>query len=230
VPRLRSPDRPGVPFSSYALPSPDDPSTPTEVGDDLRWTRARRPSRIASHERLRRPQRSSPTPRASGGVPDFKALLRRRVRNVPRSFPTGQRPILPWALFPSKVLQLPPPRRPGRLPRLRRDVARSWNERPGPSRPTLRPVVRSSLPRFTDATSGTSIEIEKVPRESVRIQESRDLHGSLLGFARPESRSPAGIPTGSSPTFMGLLTSKTAPRSVLLGLHRQRLWRVHRFE
>jgi hypothetical protein len=62
VPRLRSPDRPSVPFSNNALPSPGDPSPPTWVEVDLRWTRVRRPLRIASHERLRRSHRSSPTP------------------------------------------------------------------------------------------------------------------------------------------------------------------------
>jgi hypothetical protein len=55
VPRLRSPDRPSVPFSNNALPSPGNPPPPTEVEDDLRWTRARRPSRIASHDRRRSP-------------------------------------------------------------------------------------------------------------------------------------------------------------------------------
>jgi hypothetical protein len=82
VPRLRSPDRPGGPFGNEALPVPGDPPPPTRVGADLRWTRAQRPSRIAStigFEDLG----AVADPAVSGGVPDFKALLHRRVRDVP---------------------------------------------------------------------------------------------------------------------------------------------------
>lgn len=106
VPRLRSPDRPSVPFSDKHFPSLGNPPPPTEVEDDLRWTRFRRPSRIASHDRRR-----SPTGRCRpvdfGGVPDFRALLRRRVRDVPWPLQARQRPILPWAFFPSKILRSP---------------------------------------------------------------------------------------------------------------------------
>jgi hypothetical protein len=45
------------------------------------------------------------------GFAGSRALLHRRVRNVPAPFPAPERPILPWALFPSKVLLRPPGRR-----------------------------------------------------------------------------------------------------------------------
>jgi len=38
-----------------------------------------------------------------GGAFGSKALLHRRVRNVPGSLPNLEYPILPWAWFPSKV-------------------------------------------------------------------------------------------------------------------------------
>jgi hypothetical protein len=49
--------------------------------------------------------------RDRGGAVGSKVLLHRRVRNVPGPFPAPERPILPWASFPSQVLHPPLGRR-----------------------------------------------------------------------------------------------------------------------
>jgi hypothetical protein len=183
VPRLRSPDRPGVPFSSDALPSPGDPPLPTEVGDGLRWTRARRSSRTTSHDRLWSASRPFPTARSPTGVLDSRALLRRRVRCAIRPLLVGERPILPWALFPSKVLLVPPldgldarlaPGGATHTPGTRVSLALT------PDLTACRRVIPPSVHR---CTSCTSTEIEKVPRESVRTRSCETC--AALPLVRP---------------------------------------------
>jgi hypothetical protein len=57
---------------------------------------ARLPARLPFPEAKRRSHLA--------GALEFKALFRHRVRSVARPLPTGRHPILPWALFPFKVL------------------------------------------------------------------------------------------------------------------------------
>jgi hypothetical protein len=74
-------------------------------------------------------------------------------------------------LFPSKVLRGPQPRRRGRLLRPRGSETRHGDT--NVTAPRDRPLglpYEPSLPRFTDATSCTSTEIEQVSRESVRTR------------------------------------------------------------
>lgn len=153
VPRLRSPDRPGVPFSNDALPLPGDPSPPTEVGVDLRWTRALRPSRVASRERLRRLRRPSPTSEPPEERPTPGLCSADESVTFPARFRTTNALSFHGLLFPYKASHGPLPGRRGRLPRSRRSDARGRDMNvpapaPGPRAcRTSHPSLGSPMPR-----------------------------------------------------------------------------------
>jgi hypothetical protein len=156
-----------------------------------------------------------PTPRCRCAEPGrtsrttcFRALLRRRVRNVPL-VALGGRPVLPWALFPFKVLRRPMrDRRPvgGGLHRSR-DIILRIPVRP-PSLCQFHRIARDCS-REEPACGGVCSDGES----SVTVAESRrapsgsstDLHGVCDVKERSEERSPrpdsSSAPTSSTLTL-----------------------------
>lgn len=179
---------PRVPFGNE-LHSRHAMSTATLSGGPCR-TCDTRSSRISRHERLRGTTRPFPIPSMPGGAADFKALLRRRVRSVPQPFPTTERPILPWALAPFKVL----------FHSLRRTPWRSIR----PLGPSLEGVVRDHPPLPPPLSGGGCRHPSfgsPMLRDAPRRVSSRRL-GSLsgLGVARSEQLEPTvGVDAATSP-------------------------------
>lgn len=104
VPRLRIREHRRVPFTHRgAFPSRDVLATRT---GGLHWTQDRPTSRMTAHDGLHNAHRPSPSHGRSAGQADFRALLRRRVRNVPRTVSSPGTPYPSMGLFP---LQGPPP-------------------------------------------------------------------------------------------------------------------------
>jgi len=67
-------------------------------------SRAGPTAEAANHSLARPVHRGEPSgPFETTRAADYKALLRRRVRGVASPLPAIRHPILPWALFPSKV-------------------------------------------------------------------------------------------------------------------------------
>lgn len=177
---------------------------PAETGDHSPHARTAVPTREPTDTVRADPSR---TTRAA----DFKALLRRRVRCVRWPLPTTRHPILPWALFPSKV-SYPPPPQPDRMPGLGRAPGRSprWPapspRRPKPTRsrqplsipPAIPPEHRAeALPRRVGGWSGRAVPGAEADRERRAFSAVRPQPGSApraLGAAEATFVRGAGSP------------------------------------
>jgi len=108
-------------------------------------SRAGPTAEAANHSLARPVHRGEPSgPFETTRAADYKALLRRRVRGVASPLPAIRHPILPWALFPSKVHSRSAP-------------ARSM---PGPG--------RHRRAEARDASAQAAVEAELTPMGSLR--------------------------------------------------------------